>query len=81
MFNKNRKIFIWDLSNPKSDRSVKSYEDIHSKSIRNAIWSLNQTEIVSVGFDNLCALTDIETGMTKNKQINRFKTSLIGDKF
>ena len=49
---------------------MKSYEDIHSKSIRNAVWSLNQTEIVSVGFDHLCALTDIETGITNKYDKN-----------
>lgn len=67
IINDYRKMYIWDLSNPSSSRSVKSFTEIHTKSIRNAIWSLNQTEIVSVSFDQTCALTDIETGLIFKK--------------
>jgi WD40 repeat protein len=39
--------------------------DIHSKAIRDAIWSNSEAEIVSVSYDESCALTDIETGKEK----------------
>ena len=41
---------------------MRLFENVHSKGIRNAIWSLNQTEIVSVSYDQTCALTDAENG-------------------
>ena len=56
---------IWDLgrkSKSLNQKCVRSLANIHSKSIRNAIWNNNETEICSVSFDQSCAITDVETG-------------------
>jgi hypothetical protein len=50
---------IWNLG---YKESVRILADVHTKSIRNAIWSDTESEIVSVGFDQSCALTDAESG-------------------
>ena len=64
---------IWNLDSYKrrtdNQFCVKILDNIHSKSIRNAIWSKNETEILSVSFDQSCAYTNAETG----KEINRLK--------
>ena len=61
---------IWDLElykrNSKSQSCIRVLSDIHTKSIRNAIWSLNETSIISVSYDESCAFTDIETGRLVN---------------
>lgn len=53
---------IWDLSSLSEKKNVRVLPEVHTKSIRNAIWSNNATEIVSVSYDQTCALTDVETG-------------------
>lgn len=41
---------------------VKVFSDVHTKGIRNAICSTNETEVISISFDQSCAITDIENG-------------------
>jgi hypothetical protein len=41
------------------------FTDIHSKAIRDAIWSNSEAEIASVSYDESCALTDVESGKEK----------------
>jgi WD40 repeat protein len=59
---------VWNLSNLKSLQVLGS---VHDKPIRNAIWSNYETEIVSISYDQSCALTDVETG----KEVSRFRHS------
>ena len=40
----------------------KKFKNIHSKSIRNAIWSNYETEFASISFDQTCSISDAETG-------------------
>ncbi len=51
---------IWNLAN--RNRQVRVLPAVHQKSIRNAVWSINETELVSVSYDQSCALTDVESG-------------------
>ncbi len=64
---------IWNFDsfkrNVKNQSCVRVLANIHSKSIRNAIWSRHETEIVSVSFDESCAYTNVETG----QEVNRLK--------
>ena len=62
---------IWNLNSfkRKNNSCVRVISDRHTKAIRNAIWSKNETEIISVSFDESCALSDITTG----QEINRLK--------
>ena len=59
---------IWNLEkvlkNSKTaiQDSVKVFSDVHTKGIRNAICSTNETEVISISFDQSCAITDIENG-------------------
>lgn len=68
---------IWNLEShkqkAKDQSAVRVLSNIHSKSIRNAIWSLNETGIVSASFDETCAFTDAETG----KEVNRLRHDFI----
>jgi WD40 repeat protein len=60
---------IWNLANKHSlelkisSHELKHFNKVHTKSIRNAVWSLNETEIVSASFDETAALTDIQSGL------------------
>ena len=64
-------MMIWNFDLYKKKRKnhsyVRSLSNIHSKSIRNAIWSKNETEIISVSFDQSCAYTSVETGLRINR--------------
>lgn len=51
------------------NESYQIFDNIHTGGIRNAIWSRYDTEIISVGYDQSCAITDTRTGLL----INRFK--------
>jgi hypothetical protein len=62
------------------EENKKIFKNIHSKSIRNAIWSNYETEIASISFDQTCSISDSETGkslilnsLTKNSLILRRK--------
>lgn len=41
---------------------MRCLSEIHSRSVRNAIWSNSEAEIVSVSYDQTCALVDVENG-------------------
>jgi hypothetical protein len=57
------KISIWNINN--SNRPVQVFDKIHSKSIRNAIWSLQETEIITASFDQSSVILNAETGTLK----------------
>jgi WD repeat-containing protein 25 len=40
----------------------------HTKAVRNAIWSLNGTDIASISYDNTCLLSNVETGDEVSRQ-------------
>ena len=54
------KISIWNINNSKLPVLV--FDKIHQKSVRNAIWSNQETEILSVSFDQSSAVVNAETG-------------------
>lgn len=54
------KISIWNINI--SNRPVQVFDKIHSKSIRNAIWSLQETEIITASFDQSSVILNAETG-------------------
>ena len=60
---------IWNLEKFKRNSKaanqdcVKVFSDVHTKGIRNAICSTNETEIISISFDQSCAITNIENGI------------------
>ena len=68
---------IWNLDLYKRKYNAQScirvLSDIHTKGIRNAVWSKTETSIVSVSFDESCALSDAESG----KLINRFNSESV----
>ena len=55
---------------------VRIMADTHSKAIRNAVWSNNETEIVSVSFDQSAALTSVETGKKPSFEVHVFLHSV-----
>lgn len=61
------KISIWNINDYR--KSVLVLDKVHSKSIRNAIWSNQETEIISVSFDQSSVVSNAETG----QEINRLK--------
>jgi len=48
-----------------TSKAIRTFTDIHSKAVRDAIWSHNEAEIASVSYDDSCALTDVETSKEK----------------
>ena len=46
---------------------IKTFNTIHTKSIRNAIWFNKEAEFVSVSYDQTCAVTDLLTGRVLNR--------------
>ena len=65
--NNKRQIIIWNVPMEANDDSktqdrVQSFDRIHTKAVRNAIWSPSESAIVSISYDQTCAITDIQTG-------------------
>lgn len=75
------KMIIWNVSKKRRPTTFKSNSyslisnsltciyGMHSKPIRNAIWSTDETQVISVSYDQSCALVSVDTG----RLLNRFK--------